>query len=1386
MPVRHVKIYDGTGIIAFIIWSFILICLPIAAQEDPCFNSDFEQGDFSGWDGLTGEIDSIGNIVLDPASTFSFPNHTIKWDTTEFDPIALACGIEVPVVAPGGQYSLKLGDAWGGSNAEAIEKTITVGPENTYFNLRYAVILEDPDHSPEEQPRFKIDITDENGDLATCGSYLVVANDSIEGFQNCGDWRIRNWTTVTLELWSFLGQTVNIRFTTSDCSQGAHAGYAYIDGYCGALNIESEAFCEDATQVEFNTVPGLLSYEWSNGDTTYNTSISNPVPGDIYCVYVNGVTDCPVTICDTIPEISPVPELQFDLLNDTVVCNGSLLQLELSGENIVEAYWDDNPNGGNIFNTIPTNSNFYPYTVIGVDDCYEIHDSVFVGISLEPVFNPSQTQFLICPGDSITLTANTVNNNDEVRWLPGGQVSSTLTVSPDQTTNYTAIASDQWSCFTDSLFFDIAVNEPPELELTQSQLTVCSGELVQFQAVSTGTLVYNWSGLGTESELWLTIQEDTEITLFASTENGCELEPITVSVEALPIAAAEYSIEATPTCWGDSTQLSVQGSNFSEIIWNWNNEFISQDSIEIFSTTSNYVSFEVVSSNGCISLYDSVWMEIYPLPTYELNNDLTACFGDSLLLEIQLDSFALVSWEDFDNENSSQWILATENQNFNITITDEHNCQIIEESISLTIAEVPNFSIDLSANDVCIGTLVQLETTLATGINCQWFNSDNLPIDSWVTADSSAEFCAIAYNSLGCPTPTQCLVLNVVPSEAINYSTNDLQICHGESVELSIEGSNFNLLWMDEDDNNSYTANPAVHTPDSSGFYAFQVSDAFDCNVVYDSIWVEVYFPAEYQTSALQQMACLGESITLSITTNSQNQVHWLNQDLFSQEFTFELMSDTQIMVEIIDPMDCTTFTETFEVSLHETTPLAISSSNQQVCSGDSVSLWVNTEPGTEVYWGNIDLQGNEVHFVPDSSMTIQVSAVDLNGCPTETDEIFIEVLPMLTMIPNDLSSQICLGDSVMLDIEGENVGSVYWMEAGIEGPMMISPEASGFLSVLLTDQYNCQFMEVEYYVEVMEAQEIQLESINSPVCAGSWVEIEVVNAEMFDTYIWMDGSSSSSSHSFFIEEDFNFTLEALSTDACLSLPKEINIEMLELPEPIWTLEEASVCLGDSTELFLSTEEGVTVHWPDINQEGNSVWVSPEESQSYNFVLSDQMGCSSEPYEVFVKVLDLPVVELGEDRCIVDELVLNASFPEATYEWSTGETTSEITVDQTGLYQVDLQTKCGLVSDEIFVEIRQNVCFIKPPTAFSPNGDGLNDLFKPISNCSKDDYINYRFIVYSRWGDVMFESDDLNLGWDGTFQGKNMEIGVFVWYLHYEDQLCGTSVREKGDVTIIR
>ena len=86
------------------------------------------------------------------------------------------------------------------------------------------------------------------------------------------------------------------------------------------------------------------------------------------------------------------------------------------------------------------------------------------------------------------------------------------------------------------------------------------------------------------------------------------------------------------------------------------------------------------------------------------------------------------------------------------------------------------------------------------------------------------------------------------------------------------------------------------------------------------------------------------------------------------------------------------------------------------------------------------------------------------------------------------------------------------------------------------------------------------------------------------------------------------------------------------------------------------------------------------------------------------------------------------------------------------------------------------------PNAFSPNGDGLNDFIGLRSRGIEE---LERFLIFNRWGQLIFESNDINATWDGTFKGKPQEVGVYLFYVQAR-KFLGGEFFVKGNITLIR
>lgn len=148
---------------------------------------------------------------------------------------------------------------------------------------------------------------------------------------------------------------------------------------------------------------------------------------------------------------------------------------------------------------------------------------------------------------------------------------------------------------------------------------------------------------------------------------------------------------------------------------------------------------------------------------------------------------------------------------------------------------------------------------------------------------------------------------------------------------------------------------------------------------------------------------------------------------------------------------------------------------------------------------------------------------------------------------------------------------------------------------------------------------------------------------------------------------------------------------------------------------------------------------------------------------------------------------LNAKVtPGAAILWSTGSTQPGIRVTDTGTYWVRVSESVCTASDTMRVSFDPLCyCHFEMPNAFSPNGDGLNDMFRPVvsAECPVQ---SYKLSIYNRWGQRVFYSAKAEQGWDGTIEGQTAEVGTYMYEVQF---LGGTQKRQhtrKGDLVLVR
>lgn len=198
---------------------------------------------------------------------------------------------------------------------------------------------------------------------------------------------------------------------------------------------------------------------------------------------------------------------------------------------------------------------------------------------------------------------------------------------------------------------------------------------------------------------------------------------------------------------------------------------------------------------------------------------------------------------------------------------------------------------------------------------------------------------------------------------------------------------------------------------------------------------------------------------------------------------------------------------------------------------------------------------------------------------------------------------------------------------------------------------------------------------------------------------------------------------------------------------------------------------------------------------SHVFKIQDENGCVFE--EVFVIGLT-PSIELalspGLLPCngtpiVISPTVLSGDDGHLTFQWENGATTPSLTVDAVRDYFFEVSNQCETVGQFLTVlpekEAAGELFFV--PNVFSPNDDGVNEVLQvfPAADVELSDF---KFQVFDRWGNQLFQTTAIDQGWDGWFKGRAMSPAVYVWYMEANVMFCGQAyiVKEKGDVVLMR
>jgi gliding motility-associated-like protein len=325
--------------------------------------------------------------------------------------------------------------------------------------------------------------------------------------------------------------------------------------------------------------------------------------------------------------------------------------------------------------------------------------------------------------------------------------------------------------------------------------------------------------------------------------------------------------------------------------------------------------------------------------------------------------------------------------------------------------------------------------------------------------------------------------------------------------------------------------------------------------------------------------------------------------------------------------------------------------------------------------------------------------------------------------------------------------------------------------------------------------------SINrNPIPEGGCLNDTVVFDAKLDSsrysFIWDLGDEVRTEYSFtkFYDSLGLYPTSVIIIDHCLNEIDTFNRDMIiSLRQAVDVLDFSRVCAGESYELSATDLPGASYEWTgplDYFSEDQFPVLkntNPEMSGKYS-VIGIISGCATYPAITEVEIVPIPEPNLGRDSviCTRDEfdLILDPGLY-STYAWQDNSNSSTYFITSEGQYSVEVTDQYGCVGQDSVLLIEQCPTKIFMPNIFTPNRDQTNDLFGVLGT----DIISMHLVVYDRWGNLMFESKDEFIQWDGTRNGVDADTGVYIWRLSFEGYTEGGgtySEVQTGNVTLVR
>ncbi len=1163
-------------------------------------------------------------------------------------------------------------------------------------------------------------------------------------------------------------------------------------------------------------VGSFSTYTWS-GPSSFSSNLQNPTQsnaqttnGGNYIVTVTNAAGCTNTAVTNVI-VNPTPVVVIG--SNSPVCLNSPINLTSNGGT---GYSWSGPNAFSSTTQNPTipsastaNAGVYTVTVTSAAGCT---NTGTVSVSVLTPTTSATNGGPFCAGQTITLTTPAAGS---YTWTGPNAFSSSI--QNPTIPNATAAMAGTYSVLvsvgtcTANATTIVVVNPLPTPAPTNTG-PYCPGNTIQLNVGSFTT--YTWSGPGSfSSNLQNPTQANAQTTnsgnytVTVSSAAGCTNTAVTnVIVNPTPVIVIGSN---SPVCLNFPINLTSSGGG--TYAWTGPNSFAStaQNPTIPSAQPVNAGTYNVTVTNlGCTNTA-SVNV-VVTTPTTSASNSGPYCAGATISMTAATASSYTWSGPGGYSSNSAN---ATQPNStpamsgtYTVLVSIGTCTATATTNVLVNALPVPTAN---SNSPLCAGQTINLTGT--GGTTYTWtgpgsFNSNSAtPSIPTASPSNSGNYILNVTDVNGCTNTANTIVtVNALPTIVVNSPTN----CVNTTINLTSNGG-VTYAWTGPGGFTSTAQNPNIPSAQltMSGTYVVTVTDANGCVNTANATVSVLPLPTPNITS--NSPVCAGQTLNLFGSGGATYAWSGPGYTGLAQNPTINNVnaSANGVYTLLVSSGSCTAST-TFTVVINPVPVFNFTGSNV-TCNGlSNGSSTVNVTVGTGPFnynWSTIPMQNTQnASSLPAGSYTCVVT--DANNCTSAASTQITQPTQFSVSI-NTATFSACAGTPININAIGAGGTGPYsynWVSGPATSPYSVNETVSGnyMYTVNAVDAYNCP---ATANINLTFNPQPTVTATSATLCAGQSTAQLVASGAT--TYIWQPGNITGPTYPYSGNTSVNVSVIGTSNGCSNSANAAIIVN--PTPNTNITVSNAKGCVPSCVTFSAGGASNITSYGWILNGAGITGSVNGaycfDEAASYTLGLTvmDANGCTGTVVPVTIDIHPQPVADFNHApiKPIVNQdpfvTFTDASWgaPIVSWNWYFMNTAQYTSIEQNptfsytepGTYPVVLVVKSDMgCTDTLIRPLVVGEDFgIYVPNAFTPNADGVNDIFQPKGF----GVVEYELNIFDRWGEKVFSTKEFTEGWDGTFQGRKgneiMKEDSYTWLINCTS-VFGKSHELKGHVTLMK